>query len=108
MRLLSKSRRLAALVVLVTLATFRTAYGAGEDVHFETADGVKIEGSYWAGKDGKKSPVAILLHDFKTGKGGGTCHDDGWDSLAAALNKQGYAVLQFDFRGYGKSNVISN
>ncbi len=112
MRSLSRSRRLLGLALLVTLATFRSASGQGkdkgEDVHFDTADGVKIEGTFWAGKDGKKSPVALLLHDFKTGKGGGSSHDNGWDNLAAALNKAGFAVLQFDFRGYGKSTIISS
>jgi pimeloyl-ACP methyl ester carboxylesterase len=110
MSLFPRSGRILALALLATLVTFRSASGQGkdkgDDVHFDTADGVKLEGTFWAAKDGKKAPVALLLHDF-TSKGG-TSHDDGWDSLAAALNKQGYAVLQFDFRGYGKSTTISN
>jgi hypothetical protein len=93
---------------MASLVTFQSASGQDKsvDVHFDTADGVKIEGSFWAPKDGKKAPVAMLLHDFS--KKGGNCHDDGWDGLAAALNAKGFAVLQFDFRGFGKSTSISN
>jgi pimeloyl-ACP methyl ester carboxylesterase len=111
MRLFPPTSRLIGLALLVALVSVRSAKGQGKDsgdpIHFETADGVKIEGSYWPSKTNKKAPVAILLHDFNH-KSGGSSKDDGWDSLAKALNEKDFAVLQFDFRGFGKSTTLRN
>ena len=104
---LPHSRWALGLALLIALVPSRCAngQGKGDAVHFDTADGVKIEGTYWASDKGKKAPVVILLHDFHP-KTGGSSQDDGWNSLAAALNKDGFAVLQFDFRGFGKSTTV--
>jgi hypothetical protein len=47
----------------------------------------------------------LVLHDFD--KSGGSSRTDEWDSLATRLQKEGYAVLSFDFRGFGQSTGVS-
>jgi pimeloyl-ACP methyl ester carboxylesterase len=79
----------------------------GKSVTFETSDGVKLRGVFYANADQlkKKEAVVLLLHNFDM-KTGGDSHADGWDALAEALQKDGYAVLTFDFRGFGESKKI--
>ena len=105
----SRTLRAVGLALLATLATFQPAYGQvkSEEVSFETVDGVKIKGDFWASPMGKKAPVALLLHEFHF-HAGGARGADGWKSLANALSAKGYAVLTFDFRGHGDSTVIAN
>ena len=74
-----------------------------EKIKFETFDSVELQGSYWASTKGKKAPCAILLHKF-----GGKSHEDGWDDLAEGLQKLGFAVLSFDFRGHGDSTNVGD
>src|SRR5947207_2047348 len=94
----SRTPRALGLALLVSLVSSPSVNGQdkdkGDDVHFVTADGVKIEGTYWASKGGNNAPVALLLHDFHKGKGGNR-GGDGWKSLASALNAKGFAVLTF-------------
>lgn len=73
-----------------------------ETVKIETVDGVELKGTYWPGNKGKKSPVAILLHKL-----GGRSNEDGWKELADDLQKAGFAVLTFDFRGHGASTGVN-
>jgi alpha-beta hydrolase superfamily lysophospholipase len=73
-------------------------------VSFPTCDGVELAGTFYPASDSKKDAVVMLLHDFEPRKGGGS-HGD-WDKLAASLQKEGYAVLSFDFRGFGQSKSI--
>jgi pimeloyl-ACP methyl ester carboxylesterase len=47
------------------------------------------------------------LHNIDPRKGGGS-HQDGWDTLAAKLQAEGYAVLSFDFRGFGNSKSVTS
>jgi alpha-beta hydrolase superfamily lysophospholipase len=47
----------------------------------------------------------MFLHNFSRVGGGGS-HGE-WDDLAAKLQKKGYAVLSFDFRGFGDSKSVS-
>jgi alpha-beta hydrolase superfamily lysophospholipase len=78
-------------------------------VSFTSWDGVGLSGTFYpsAPASGKKDKdaVVLLLHDF-THKGGGGSHKDGWDDLAARLQKEGYSVLSFDFRGFGNSTSV--
>jgi hypothetical protein len=78
-------------------------------VNFLTFDEVEITGSFYrsapAGKKDKDA-VVLLLHDFRHNKGGGS-QEDGWRQLAGQLQKEGYAVLSFDFRGFGNSKSVS-
>jgi hypothetical protein len=74
-------------------------------VHIPTCDGMELGGTFYPNAGGKKEAVVLLLHNFDPRKGGGS-HQDGWDGLAARLVKEGYAVLSFDFRGFGDSKSV--
>jgi pimeloyl-ACP methyl ester carboxylesterase len=71
-------------------------------VPFATVDGVELEGNYYPGK---KDVTVLFLHNFDP-KGGGGSHQDGWDHLAEELQKAGYTVFSFDFRGFGNSKTL--
>jgi pimeloyl-ACP methyl ester carboxylesterase len=77
-------------------------------VKFTSYDGVELSGTFYpktpGGKD--KDACVLLLHNFDSTKGGNS-HQDGWDHLAETLQKEGYAVLSFDFRGFGDSKEVS-
>jgi hypothetical protein len=78
-------------------------------VHFPTYDEVELSGSFYRSMPvGKrdKDAVVLLLHDFHHNKGGGS-QEDGWRQLAGQLQKEGYSVLSFDFRGFGNSKSVS-
>jgi hypothetical protein len=81
----------------------------GKRVHFTTVDDVELNGTLYraaptaGNKD--KDTVVLLLHDFRAVKGGGS-HQDGWNHLAGELQKAGYSVLSFDFRGFGDSKSV--
>jgi alpha-beta hydrolase superfamily lysophospholipase len=113
------SRRRFVLLAGLSLSLLGAPYGAtsaqaqGKDefsrVSFTTWDGVGISGTFYpatpaAGKKDKDA-VVMLLHDF-THRGGGGSHKDGWDNLASRLQKEGFAVLSFDFRGFGGSTSV--
>ncbi len=72
-------------------------------VKFMTIDQVELHGNYYRPGDGggKKAPCAILLHKIESDS-----TRDGWDQLARDLQKAGYAVLTFDFRGHGDSTAV--
>jgi pimeloyl-ACP methyl ester carboxylesterase len=71
-----------------------------------TVDGVDLEGTYYPNPGGRKEACVLLLHNFDKANGGDS-HKDGWDHLAEALQKKGYAVLSFDFRGFGESKKVN-
>src|SRR5262249_51508249 len=72
-----------------------------QDASFITVDGVELKGTFYKGKKGKDSPVALLLHQYGMDRTKGD-----WDKLAKALQDQGFAVLSFDFRGHGASTSV--
>lgn len=65
-----------------------------EDVTFRSTDGVLLSG--WLVKGAPRSPVIILCHDL----GGSRSTLLG---SAVSLNRAGYPLLVFDFRGHGES-----
>ena len=65
-----------------------------EEVSFRTSDGVVLSG--WLVKGAPRAPVIVLCHDL-----GGSRST--LLSSAVSLNRAGYALLVFDFRGHGKS-----
>ena len=69
----------------------RTVLPGGEDVSFQTEDGVRLGGWFAPGTGG--ATVLVL-----NGNGGNRA---GRAPLAAALARAGHAVLLFDYRGYG-------
>lgn len=72
-----------------------------EHVKFDTADFVEIHGTLYAGGNGAKSACVIFLHQL-----GGNSQQEGWNQLAEQLQKKGFTVLAFDFRGHGESTVV--
>src|SRR2546422_10498267 len=65
-----------------------------EDVTFHAADGVLLSG--WLVKGAPRAPVIVLCHDL-----GGS--RSALLNSAVSLNRAGYALLVFDFRGHGLS-----
>jgi hypothetical protein len=66
----------------------------GETVSFPAADGSLLVGWWIAPSEGR--PVVLILH----GRSGNI---SGRAPVAALLGRQGYGVLLFDYRGYGRS-----
>lgn len=78
-----------------------------KSVKFKSADGVNLNGNFYpAGGKTNRNAVVMLLHDFDS-KNGGSSAQAGWSELATKLQSEGYAVLSFDFRGFGDSKDIS-
>ncbi len=101
---------LALCLTLAVLAHTLPAPAADEkdtwDVaKFPTADGVKLVGRFYAPMGKDRKAVVVLLHRF-TMKDGGNSKGNGWQDLAQMLQKDGYAVLSFDFRGHGDSTEV--
>ncbi len=96
----------ALILCLMLVPHFQPrAQGEPEKADFKTVDGVKIEGAFYPSNKGNKAPCVIILHDFDAK--GGSSKTTEWISLATTLQKEGYAVLTFDFRGYGKSKEVT-
>jgi pimeloyl-ACP methyl ester carboxylesterase len=114
-------RPLAVLSVAAVLALLAGGVLAQEDkkdkdkdkadtsrkVKFNSFDGVELSGTFYPKLGGSKDRDAcvLLLHNFDRVKGGNS-HQDGWDHLAEELQKDGYTVLSFDFRGFGESHQV--
>jgi predicted dienelactone hydrolase len=90
----------ATALLLLAPASVR-AQGKPEEVQFDSADKVEIKGSFYPSANGNKSPCVILLHEIGSDRTKG-----GWDELAKALQKEGFAVLAFDFRGHNDSTTV--
>jgi fermentation-respiration switch protein FrsA (DUF1100 family) len=67
-----------------------------EDVHFQTADGLRLHG-WWAAPPDDGAPVVLWTH----GNSGNITHRA---RMFEAVRKRGWGVLIFDYRGYGKSD----
>ncbi len=115
MRVLSRTHlvSLAGLsLVLLTAISSESAAAQKEKaefsrVSFPTCDGMELAGTFYPPGAGKKDKdaVVLLVHNFSH-RGGGGSHGE-WDDLAAKLQKEGYSVLSFDFRGFGGSKSVS-
>lgn len=81
-----------------------TTQADSQRVTIDTVDSVRLKGTFYPGKN-KDYPCVLLLHNFDMKKGGNRAQD-GWDSLATALQEKGYPVLSFDFRGFGDSTQV--
>lgn len=73
-----------------------------QDVSFATADGIKLMGTFYPGGKGNNSPTALILHEWGKDRNKGD-----WGTLAEQLQKSGFAVLTFDFRGHGQSTEVT-
>jgi hypothetical protein len=96
------AKSFVALTFLTLLAPALQAQEAGkfESVRFRTADGVTIKGSFYPGENTNAATV-ILLHNLNENR-----KKRNWLNLAVELQKKGYAVLTFDFRGHGDSTSV--
>lgn len=90
----------AAASLAVGAIPGRVLAADGQEVQFDTADGVTLKGSFYAG-GGNKASCIVLLHEFGSDRTKG-----GWDALAKELQKKGFAVLTFDFRGHNDSCTV--
>jgi hypothetical protein len=91
------------LLVLFTLVLTGSTQAQAQPVQEEitTEDGVKLAAT-WYQANKPNPPVVMILHDL--GEDSGKAE---WVNLATALQKDGFAVLAFDFRGHGRS-VVAN
>ena len=111
---LSRTRLLLGLVLsAAVLCPAGPSLGQGakkpantKNVTFKTYDGVELSGIFYPESGKRKDAVVILLHDFDLKKGGDS-QKDNWADLAADLQRAGYAVLSFDFRGFGESTKVN-
>ena len=83
-----------ALALGAALAA-QTQKAQTKDVDIKAPDGITLKGTYYPAS-AKSAPGILLLHQ---------CNMDrhAWDRLAGDLNKAGFNVLTFDFRGFGQS-----
>src|SRR3989442_13084619 len=100
-------RRLAALLAALALGfVAESGHGQGaagakpDQIKFDTADGVKIRGHFYAAAK-RNAPVVMILHAL-----GEKSTQKGYTELAEALQKKDYNVLTFDFRGHGNSKEV--
>jgi dienelactone hydrolase len=85
---------LAALLLLLASEQAIAREKSPQTVSFESADGLTLAGTYYDA--GKRGPGALLLH---------MCNGDrqAWDPVARALQRSGFHVLAFSYRGFGGS-----
>jgi pimeloyl-ACP methyl ester carboxylesterase len=70
-----------------------------DNVRFDSVDGVELRGTFYPASKAK-APAVLMLHRY-----GG--NRQGWEPLAEELQKKGFAVLTFDFRGHGESTKVT-
>jgi len=94
---------LAALILALAALLSRGGAAVGqnaepEEGRFRTPDGLRLYYQWFAGGKGQKSDSVILVPNYNSDITKGP-----WVSLAKGLQKEGYSVLLFDFRGHGKN-----
>lgn len=79
------------------------AQGAGnfEKVRFTSVDGVDLYGAFHQANR-KTAPTVLMLHGLKDDDS----NKKAWINLADTLQKNGFSVLRFDFRGHGQSKDV--
>jgi len=92
---------LAALVLLVPAVASGQDLPKAKPVEFNTADGVELRGQFYPSGQGKVGPTVLLLHSF-----GEHSRKAEYVHLAKTLQKAGYCVMTFDFRGHGDSTRV--
>lgn len=85
--------RLVLVLLLGSVAAVSNA--VAEEVHFETADGVLICGTYYPPRTSSAAAL-VLLHMLRKNR-------ESWSEFAQFAQEKGYAVLAIDFRGHGQS-----
>jgi hypothetical protein len=77
-----------------------------EKVEITTDDGVTLVGDWYPSDKGKNGPVLVLLHAIGPGRKDAKRQD--WEKFPEKLQKAGYHVLTFDFRGHGDSTKLAD
>lgn len=99
-------RRVQVLLAMAGLLAFLSSLeaqgekGSGEKVRFTTVDGVEIQGTFHQASK-PRAPTVLLLHPLNEDS-----NKKAWITLAEDLQKAGFSVLRFDFRGHGQSTGI--
>src|SRR5262249_27345177 len=94
-------RLLLGVPLLLLLAQPGSAQDAGKPVKITTADHVTLTGTWYASSKKTEGVTILMLHAI-----GKDSREKGWQDLAKELQKKGYAVLTFDFRGHGGSTEV--
>ena len=87
-------RRLIYLPDTRHVQTAAAVLAGAEDVEFDTADGLTLRGWFVPPREGVGRATILVFN----GNAGNRAHRT---PLADALSRQGFAVLLFDYRGYG-------
>ncbi len=94
---------IAGLFVNVTVRRVRPSDDRfeGEEVSFETADGVRLAGTLGPEpEDSAEAPIVVFCHEFSAKRQSAARY--GW-----FLREAGYRVFAFDFRGHGDSSTVA-
>lgn len=84
---------------MIGLPALARTQDAETPVRLITPDGVSLRGYFMPGT--KKSPCVFMLHDL-----GERRLEKPWRQFADLMQKNGFAVLQLDFRGHGRSTEV--
>ena len=99
----------AALVAMLSLGSPREIQAQPpmpQDETIPTADGIQLRGAFHKSPTGNgNSPIIVFLYPPGKDK---NMNKGGWEGLANRLNKEGYHVFRFDWRGHGKSTDITD
>jgi hypothetical protein len=96
-----RSRWLFSVFIAMSAPALAHAQADDAAIRIVTSDGVTLRGNFLAGD--KKSPCVLFLHDL-----GELQHEKHWRKFAETLHKEGFAVLQFHFRGHGRSTEVDS
>ncbi len=86
--------RLSIGVLLISLGVSNS--DAASSIELELADGVTLDATYYAASE--PGPGLLFLNMCTP-----WLDQTEWTDLATTLSKDGYHILTFDYRGYGKS-----
>ena len=100
------TRRLfASLLFAIGLATAGAAQASidlppekpigGEEVQFETPDGVTLHGNLFAARGAVKGAILFVHEPFRSSRD--------WAYMAEKMSRKGFVSLVFDLRGHGRS-----
>jgi hypothetical protein len=92
---------IGALTVLLIAAANPALAQKSQKVKFESPDGVELHGQ-WYPSQNKSNPCVLVLPAL-----GEDCSKPEYTSLATTLQKDGFSVLLFDYRGHGNSTGLA-
>jgi hypothetical protein len=91
---------IGALTVLLLAAANPALAQKSQKVKFESPDGVELHGQ-WYPSQNKSNPCVLVLPAL-----GEDCSKPEYTNLATTLQKDGFSVLLFDYRGHGNSTGL--